>query len=335
MKVVDHRYLKTRITLFHKKICAFMRSKISRELMIFLFFCFLSFIFWMLLSLNDTSETGFRIPMQYRVPDKMVVTSPLPQHLDIRLRDKGTVLLNYWAQGFSPLEVDLKQYENKSGISEITPRQLQQQIRKQLQTSTSLMAMTPDTIPLYYTLSAGKKLPVEVRSRITTAIQCVADSTIGLSPDSVMVYAPQQILDKINTVYTDSLIAREQADTLRTELSLLPVAGAKIVPDRVSVTLYVEEVTLKQFDIPITVVGLPGQYSVITFPANVQLSCMVALSDFATLKPDDFQVNIDFEQILRNNGKKQPVTLSKAPAKAMNIQIAPDSVEYIIEERLP
>lgn len=333
-KKVNLRSVKARFLLFYRKTVTFLQSKISRESLIFLFFVMLSFSFWMMLSLNDTVESNFKVPVRYVVPDKMIVTAPLPEKLDVRLRDKGTVLLGYWAQGLSEVQFDLSRFENERGMAEISDRQLQQHIRKQLAPSTELTVVQPDSIPLYYTLSAGRKMPVEVRSRITAALQCVADSVIGLDHDSVMVYAPPQILDRIDKIYTDTLVAEELSDTLRTELTLRPIEGAKFVPDVLQATVYVEEVTLKQFDIPISVRNLPAQYAVITFPPQVRLSCLVPLSRFAALAAEEFAVSIDFDRILKHSGKKQPVDIDKMPFSAMNVQIVPDSVEYIIEDRL-
>ena len=88
---IEYTYLK-----LSKKIKDFLLSDKSREFLIFLFFFFIASGFWLLQTLNNDYETEFSIPVRLKgVPNNVVITSEPPSELHIRVKDKGTMLLNY------------------------------------------------------------------------------------------------------------------------------------------------------------------------------------------------------------------------------------------------
>lgn len=55
-------------------------------------------------------------------------------------------------------------------------------------------------------------------------------SDVIYSPDSVMVYAPQEILDTITTAYTESVVLENLSDTTHRRISLAKVKEAGLFP---------------------------------------------------------------------------------------------------------
>ena len=52
--------------------------------------------FWLLQTLNNDYEADFSIPVRLKgVPNNVVITSEPASELRIKVKDKGTVLLNY------------------------------------------------------------------------------------------------------------------------------------------------------------------------------------------------------------------------------------------------
>ena len=74
----------------------FLLSDKSREFLIFLFFFLIAGGFWLLQTLNNDYEAEFSIPVRMKdLPNNVVLTSEPPSELRVRVKDKGTVLLNY------------------------------------------------------------------------------------------------------------------------------------------------------------------------------------------------------------------------------------------------
>lgn len=152
-------YLKTL-----ERIRSFLLSRNSREFLIFLFFVFVSFCFWLLQVLNDDYETEFSIPLRLKnVPSDVVLTSELPDELRIGVKDRGTVLANYMlGQTFYPIVVDFKDYEDKVEPCPIPVSALMKKISVQLNQTTKLLTIRPDTVEFIYTKGKAKKVAREV-----------------------------------------------------------------------------------------------------------------------------------------------------------------------------
>ena len=136
----------------------FFHSKRSKEVITFILFLGLSFLFWILQSLNEEVEASFKIPIRFvNVPDKVMITNDYAQHLDIRIRDNGTTMMNYMIDRFAPIEIDFNQYQNKRGQFTISLSELNTLVRKRLKNTTALVSVSPDSISLYYFNDSRKR----------------------------------------------------------------------------------------------------------------------------------------------------------------------------------
>ena len=112
MKKNNFRYIKLKWVKSRNKLYALLRSDRSREILTFMFFLVISFIFWVLQSLNEDVESSFSLNVKYvNVPEKVVFTNKLPDEIDVRLRDKGTTLMGYLMERMPVIEIDFEQYK--------------------------------------------------------------------------------------------------------------------------------------------------------------------------------------------------------------------------------
>ena len=117
-----------------EKIRSFLLTKKSREFLIFLFFVFVSFFFWLLQVLNDDYETELSMPLRLKdVPENVVLTSELPSELKLGVKDRGTVLVNYFlGQTLYPLALDFDEYQDKGNQIRILSSSLGKRVASQL-----------------------------------------------------------------------------------------------------------------------------------------------------------------------------------------------------------
>ena len=77
-------------------ISDFVFSNANRDFLVFLFFLGLSGIFWLSLTLNDTYEREFSIPVSVvDIPKNAVLTSDEVDTIKMTIRDKGIILVAY------------------------------------------------------------------------------------------------------------------------------------------------------------------------------------------------------------------------------------------------
>ncbi len=316
-----------------EKIRDFLLSNKCRQFLVFLFFVFLSFCFWLLQVLNEDYETELSLPLRMKnVPEHVVMTSELPKELRIGVKDRGTVLANYLlGQPFYPVTLDFEDYADKGTHVRIPVSTLTKKIAGQLNQSTKLQTIRPDTLEYIYAEGKAKKVPVRFQGSIDTERQYYV-SSVSCVPDSVMVYAPQAILDTITAAFTQKYIFENVADTVNQHLDLAEVKGAKFDPAFTDVTVLVDIYAEKTVEIPVRAINFPADKTLRTFPAKVKATFQIGLSHFRMVTADDFFIGIDYKELLENKSEKCPVRLDEIPHYVKHLRLHPKEVEYIIEQ---
>ena len=320
--------------LFTRKIRNFLLSQNSREFLIFLFFVLVSFSFWVLQMLDDVYQTD--ITMQVRLknqPKEVVMTSELPSDVQVQVEDRGTVLLNYLlGRSFFPLVFDFEDYSDMGNSVTLSRAEVGKKISAQLNTSTKLLTVRPDTLCYVYSRGVGKKVPVAISGQVTAGREFYI-SEIQLEPDSVMVYAPKKVLNNIKVAYTEPVQLKGITDTVVRDVKLQHVKGAKFVPAANRVTVYVDMYSEKKVEVPIVGVGFPEGKSLRTFPAKVQVFFQVGLKKFASVSADDFLLEVSYDDVVNCHSDQLPLKLKKLPDYIGHVRIVPSSVDFLIEER--
>lgn len=331
----DKQNIRIRLLKSKEKIRNFLLAKSSREFLIFLFFIFVSSCFWVLQVLNDDYETELSIPIKLKnVPEDVVITSEFPSELKIGVKDRGTVLVNYlWSQTLYPINLDFEEYLEKGNQVKIPSQTLSKRIAGQLSQSTKLSTIKPDTLELIYTKGEAKKVPVRLRGNINAERQFYIADTI-FSPDSVMVLAPNAILDTITGAYTQMLNVAHVADTTRRRVDFQTIKGAKFTPSFSDVTFLVDVFAEKTVEVPVVGIDFPRDKVLRTFPPKVQVSFQVGLSHFKEVTADNFVVVVNYDDLNENVSEKCKPALAKYPQNVKHIRLHPIEIDYIIEQQI-
>lgn len=316
-----------------QKIRKFLLSNKCKECLVFLFFVLVSFAFWMLQTLDDVYQTEFKVPLRLKnVPKEAVLTSELPNEVRVRVEDRGTVLLNYMlGRTFFPVSFDFNDYRDKGTHVHISSAELLKKVAAQLNVSTHLISVRPDTLDFIYTMGKAKKVPVRLNGEVRAGLQYYV-SHIGFVPDSVIAYAPQEVLDTLTAAYTEQVDLENVADTLHKRVSLQKLKGVKFVPAYNDLSVYVDMYSEKTVEVPIVGINFPANKVLRTFPSKVQVTFQVGLMHFKEISSEDFFIGVTYEDILKTNGDKLLLTLKSVPDYVSHARIIPASVDYLIEQ---
>lgn len=319
-----------------KRIKGFLLGEKYREFLIFLFFFFIASAFWLLQTLNYDYETEFSIPLKLKdVPANVMLTAELPSELVVRVKDKGTVLLNYMlAKTFFPIVLNFSDYKGVNNHVRINTSELEKQILSQLNVSTRILSVKPVVLEYIYSTGKSKLVPVRLLGKIGLARQYYISDTV-FSPDSVLVYAPNAILDTITVAYTQQLLLDNISDTLKRQVALNRVRGAKFIPNSVELTLPVDIYTEKTVDVPIYGINFPADKVLRTFPSKVQVTFQVGLRDFRNMTANDFVLNVSYEELIHLGSEKYTVKLKTIPHGVTRVHISPAQVDFLIEQLSP
>ena len=314
-----------------KAVRNFLFSGLNKEFLIFLFFLALSGAFWLLMTLNETMEREFKIPMRLTgVPRNAVITGELPDTVRVTVRDKGFTLVTY---DFRPLVFRFSNYADEDEGKGVIPlTDVQKQVLSQMYGSSKLLQVKPGAFDFYFTYGTSKKVPVVFRGKITTSKSYYLAHT-EFYPSIVTVYANKQQLDKLQSVEIEPFNYRNLQDTIRQAVKIRKIRGVKIVPPTVRLSVYPDVLTEEAIEVPITAINMPPGMVLRTFPSKVTVRFTIGASLFRTIKPNLFKVVVDYEELAANPSDKCTLQLRSVPRSVSKASLEIDRVDYLLEQQ--
>lgn len=320
-----------------RKIKVLLRHYQWKEALIFLAFVLVSFGFWVLQSMQEEYEIQVTIPLRYRnMPSDITFIQTPPSEIVVRVRDKGSVLLNYSvANKVSAIDLNLKNLQGAdSGTFLYSKSDLEGAVMRKLISTTSLLSFSPQQIQEPYSKLIKKSLPVVFNGDIQTDPGFLVSKEIAITPAAVDVYASDVVLDTLHAVKTAYWEIKKANASVERTVKLEKIDGVTVEPVKVSVAVTIEEFTEKTLEIPVNSVNVPSDYTIRMFPALVRVFCTMPLSRYKDLTGDDFAAEVSAVNIDRNVSGMLPVVLTKKPSWVDKVTVTPDSIEFILEQNL-
>lgn len=314
----------------------FFQSVRAQEGFVFLFFLLVAAGFWLMVRLNDTFAVELSVPLQLtEVPEGVHITTELPEQVSVSVRDKGTMLVRFVSsRSLRPVTLDFRNYDNGavSGRVQIPQNDVLRAVQSQLESTTHIEGLRPDTLEFYYNRGLRHRLPVRVVGTFTTSPQNYLQG-VSVVPDSVDVYAPASVRDTMTAAFTQALSQMGLTQDAVFETRLMPIRGVKYEPSRVTVSASVDYYTEKSVQVPIIGLNFPAERRLRTFPAQATITFRVGAARYQEFTADNFVLAFTYEELLRNESEKLHLHLKSLPEGVANVRIAPQEVDYLIEER--
>ncbi len=318
-----------------KAVRNFLFSSLNKEFLIFLFFLALSGGFWLMMTLNETCEGEFDIPVRLAdVPRNAVMTGELPESVHVVVRDKGFTLATYkYGRGFTPISFKFASYADEDKGSGAVPyAEVQKLVMAQLYGSSKLVSMKPDKFDFYFNYGASKQVPVVFRGRITTNKSYYLAHTEFL-PTKVTVYANKKQLNELKYVEIEPYNLRNLTDTIHCNVKLQKIRGVKIVPSTVRLAVYPDVLTEETVEVPVTAVNMPPGMVLRTFPSKVTVRFTIGASLFRTISADQFKVVADYVELSQHPSDKCTLELQGMPRTVSKARLEMTQVDYLLEQQ--
>ena len=316
-------------------IRVFLFSRGNKEFLIFLFFLALSGAFWLSLTLNDTYEQEFAVPVAVvDVPKNAVLTSDEVDTVKMTIRDKGIFLISYYYGDYlKNIRIHFRSHSHNNGTGTIAAQELQKIVYSRLFSSSKILSTKPDKLEFYYSYGTKKKVPVRWSGRVIPE-ELYFISRVEYSPDSVTIYASEEKLDSINMVYTEQLNYANFRDTLSVNCRLSKIKSVKMVPDHVQVNFFTDVLTEERIEgIPVQGINMPEGKTLRTFPAKVAVNFVTGVNVYRNLRPQDFTVVVDYNDIKKNLSEKCDIHLKNVPSGISRARLETTQVDYLIESQ--
>lgn len=306
---------------------------LNKELVVFLGFVLMSAVFWLTTTLNDTYETEVEVPLSLSdVPKRFVITQDLPPTIKVTIKDKGFVLLNYLYYDKLPkVVISFPMAVKTKNKGTISAAEVQKMLKSVMMESTQILSVKADHWDFFFNRGKTKVVPIVIDGEISPA-QNYYVTKIDLKPDSVKIFAADAAFDTINVVYTENVnISNIENDTYAST-RLKKIRGVKFNKTKVSIDVYVDQLTEVEFSVPVQPINLPENVFLKTFPSHVKVKVAVGLKRSHNIKPEQFMVIADYNDInLSDPQSRCTLKLQSVPKGIVKANIVNPKVDYIIE----
>lgn len=319
---------------FLRRVRELLHSSRGKDVIIFLLFTLVSYIFWVIMSLNDDAQRDLEVKLEITdVPNDVFFISAVPKSLTVNVRAKGTMIAGFYWNGTPSLKIrydELTVYPLKDRVA-FPEQELTARVRSLFSSTTQVVSVRPDSLSLIYTDRPGSKSIVIPDIQVNPSPQSVISGPIRVSPDSVTVFAARHLAKIPAEVKTMSISRSGLTDTLVCEVKLRPEPGVRVVPDRVTVTVPVEPLISKTRVVPVTLLnGASAEsHEVVLFPSQVSVSYLLPMSLYSN-ESSVISVNADF---YKRSGTKIPLFIGSYPSYYQDVSLSVDSIEYLIEQK--
>lgn len=318
-----------------KVVGNFLFSSLNKEFLFFLFFLLLSGAFWLMMALNETYEEELKVPVRLvGMPRNAVMTDEPADTVKVTVRDKGFTLVTYkYGHWFRPLTFKFATYANEDqGHGAIPAADIIKQVQSQLYGSSKLLSVKPEKLDFYFTYGASKKVPIRFRGKISTSKSYYLAHT-EFSPMMVTAYANKKVLDELKYVEIEPFNYRNLQDTIHQNVRLQKIRGVKLVPSTVRLSVYPDVLTEESIEVPVSAVNMPAGMVLRTFPSRVTVRFTIGASQFRMIRPEQFNVVVDYQALAENPSDKCTLQLRSVPSSVSKAKLELDKVDYLLEQQ--
>lgn len=311
-----------------KRINKAAHSKRGKDVILYLLFVAVAFVFWVFMSLDTQMERDFDVPLEVQnIPDSVTLINHPPEAINVSVKGKDAQLLRFMWGKTSPVKFKWEDCAAENSVT-VTSSKLLTRMRDYFGPGVQVNACRPDSIKVSYTTQPGVRVKLMVQADIRPQLQYIMSGQPKANVDSVTLYSTTDLPHSLKVVTTEPIVKSGLKDTARYEVRVKPIAGVRIVPDKVMVTVPVEPLIARKRSIPLDVTNLPADKRLVTFPSKIEISYLVPMSEYNSDYP--VKAYVDYKDVSLP-GNKLPVNLSLVPIVYHNLSFSPTNVEYIIE----
>ncbi|MEM9363302.1 MAG: CdaR family protein [Bacteroidota bacterium] len=302
------------------------------------FFLFLicSFFAWFLSNLSDSYESRTYFSLNYKnLPDTLILGNKAIKTIEAKVRTSGFQLLYY--KFFSKrIDVNLSKVDYSNGKYIIPEDNLKKQMDRQLSQNVSLLDLDglQWEVDLYQV--SQKKLAIKPRIELKFQPNHILDGVLNISPDSVVIKGPANEIDTLFEVETTPIILNDLSEDFSAEVSILFPKGLNnsiFSSNRTQISGHVVKFSEKVFEVNVTPINFPDDYTVKMFPNTVALVCKASLDQLKELNPKNFEVTADYKQLRGNTDNSLFLQVTKKPSSVYAVRLQQRTVNFVLERK--
>ncbi|MFS4468164.1 YbbR-like domain-containing protein [Maribacter sp. 2210JD10-5] len=305
----------------------------KRKVKVFLVFLLFSAFAWLVNSLSQSYVSNSQFNLVYvNVPDAFRLSNTPKATVDVKLKAVGFQFLGF-AIRKKKVEIDVSKMSLRDSSFYISPNVYQKQIEKQLPSSMTLLDFDRDTIFFDLLKVISKTVPVVPRIKYTLENNYALADKLIVEPEVIKITGPKTEIDTIKEVRTTMVDLGTINADFSEKLSVIKarnLSTTTFIPSTVKVSGAIFRFSEKIIKVPVTIINLPNDVKVRTFPETVEIKCQGKIEDLKELKPEDFIVIADYLKMIGQSENIIAIRLQEYPEVIRNAHLLTSEIEYIL-----
>lgn len=312
--------------------------QLPRNFSVFFICLSFAFLFWLLKLFSNTYTTVIDLPVKYSgFPQDKAILNNIPRSLAVKVDARGYDLLAFSINSKNDsLLIDGEYLQQKNSGDKtyhyIETKPLLRNASIAVSSGIIISELLTDTLKFYFDDKITKVVPVKLNLETDFEKQHLMKGEISVFPEAIKITGPASIVDTIRFAGNKKLIFNKlNRDMTSTVKIAIYDKRLEVAPKNVLITIPVEKFTESTISLPIEFINKSADYSVKTFPAQIEITYLVGLSNYDLVKKNKFRAVVDLEQL-----KKEPsglqVKVTKSPDFIKITRQSPTMVEYIIKK---
>ncbi|TPN82116.1 CdaR family protein [Aquimarina algicola] len=299
----------------------------------FLFFLVFTSFLWIFIQFSKNYTQEVDITIKYiNIPKDKIINSNSDHTIRMTLNGNGFRLMSHkWSSPTLELNAEdavLKKQEKYFFYLDKESSVL----KSKLDFKGKVLALQKDTLQLLLDQNSQKKIPVKVNQKIAYAIGYGSDKGVKISPDSVTVKGPSQIIDTIQYVYTEDLnlenLNIDHISKLKIKSENLP-GTITIQPKQIKASVSVSKFTEGNQKVPVTIYNIPEGTDVKIFPKEISVVYRVGLDRYNEINARDFLIVADYAKISEKSSFLT-LELKEKPEAIHDVRMQKKQVEFVV-----
>ncbi len=310
-----------------------IRFTIQKDRAILMICIGIALVFWLLVKLSQDYSTVRPVTLNLTIPDDKALAEAPPT--DVRAEIEGTgwdLMFDYFQHPEVKLQYNLEEADQLS----LSRNRLRNDILEDLAINDlNVGELNYETISLRLEPKVTKRVPVIFHQSLSFAPGYQLQDSVRLNPDSIEVTGPASMVEEVKRWTTDSLVLDNLKNSQNKRLELEPAPPElSLSTQGVEAVIQVEQFTEKSFFVPLELKNQPAGDSLRYFPQRVKVTCIVGLSRYEEVTPDDYRLVADLEgTAVGKERNRVMIQLTERPEFVKGVQFTPTMAEFFIVER--
>ncbi len=300
----------------------------------FLFFLLFTSVLWLLIQFSKNYTQEVEVAVRYtNLPDDKIFNDQSDQILRMTLNGNGFRLISHnWKKPILEFNVEDAVSSNGEDQYLFYINKESAILRRKLDFKGRVLSVQKDTLRLQLDINSKKKIPIKLDQDIQYAVGYGSDKGLVVSPDSILISGPSQIVDTLTHISTEYLnlegLNVDHASELNISTLDLP-STVKVVPKKVSATIAVSKFTEGNQKIPITLYNVPEGTEIKIFPKEITVVYRVGLDKYNEISARDFMVTADYAKASEESSFLT-LELASMPETIHDVRLQEKQIQFVV-----